>query len=216
MMNPRAIEAGRDAIGADKDEGDTQSASTPRNAVSLGAGSRQACSARRATRYARRAGQGNGLAATHDARRADTTSHAPVPDRTISRCGIGVDDRVARRLLHIGRVLWLAVLHERSRRLRSNLRSSVRWPIDQLRRPGGRFLRPTRLWRSQKICSPAQLLLTNRRRRWVTCSQTPRSCSDRGHPRRGAPPRQVKVDTVIVREHRGVMHEVLVVPGGFC
>jgi hypothetical protein len=29
MMNPRAIEAGRDAIGADKDEGDTQSASTP-------------------------------------------------------------------------------------------------------------------------------------------------------------------------------------------
>jgi Protein of unknown function (DUF2924) len=30
------------------------------------------------------------------------------------------------------------------------------------------------------------------------------------------PPRQVKVDTVIVREHRDVMHEVLVVPGGFC
>jgi Protein of unknown function (DUF2924) len=30
------------------------------------------------------------------------------------------------------------------------------------------------------------------------------------------PPRQVKVGSVIVREHKGVMHEVLVVPGGFC
>ncbi len=28
--------------------------------------------------------------------------------------------------------------------------------------------------------------------------------------------RQVKVGSVIVREHRGVLHEVLVVPGGFC
>ncbi len=31
-----------------------------------------------------------------------------------------------------------------------------------------------------------------------------------------APPRQVKVGSVIVREHKGVLHEVLVVPGGFC
>ena len=30
------------------------------------------------------------------------------------------------------------------------------------------------------------------------------------------PPRQVKAGSVIVREHRGVLHEVLVVPGGFC
>ena len=30
------------------------------------------------------------------------------------------------------------------------------------------------------------------------------------------PPRQVKVGSVIVREHKGVVHEVLVVPGGFC
>ncbi len=30
------------------------------------------------------------------------------------------------------------------------------------------------------------------------------------------PPRQVKVGSVIVREHKGVIHEVLVVPGGFC
>jgi hypothetical protein len=30
------------------------------------------------------------------------------------------------------------------------------------------------------------------------------------------PPRRVKVGSVIVREHRGVMHEVLVLPGGFC
>ena len=30
------------------------------------------------------------------------------------------------------------------------------------------------------------------------------------------PPRQVKVGSVIVREHRGVLHEVMVVPGGFC
>lgn len=30
------------------------------------------------------------------------------------------------------------------------------------------------------------------------------------------PPRQVKVGSVIVREHKGVLHEVLVVPGGFC
>lgn len=30
------------------------------------------------------------------------------------------------------------------------------------------------------------------------------------------PPRQVKVGSVIVREHKGVTHEVLVVPGGFC
>lgn len=30
------------------------------------------------------------------------------------------------------------------------------------------------------------------------------------------PARQVKVGAVIVREHRGVMHGVLVVPGGFC
>ena len=29
------------------------------------------------------------------------------------------------------------------------------------------------------------------------------------------PPRQVKVGSVIVREHQGVVHEVLVVPGGF-
>ena len=29
-------------------------------------------------------------------------------------------------------------------------------------------------------------------------------------------PRQVKVGSVIVREHKGVIHEVLVVPGGFC
>jgi Protein of unknown function (DUF2924) len=29
------------------------------------------------------------------------------------------------------------------------------------------------------------------------------------------PPRQVKVGSVIVREHKGVVHEVLVVPGGF-
>jgi Protein of unknown function (DUF2924) len=30
------------------------------------------------------------------------------------------------------------------------------------------------------------------------------------------PPRQVKVGSVIVREHKGVVHEVLTVPGGFC
>ena len=30
------------------------------------------------------------------------------------------------------------------------------------------------------------------------------------------PPRRVKVGSVLVREHRGVVHEVLVVPGGFC
>jgi Protein of unknown function (DUF2924) len=30
------------------------------------------------------------------------------------------------------------------------------------------------------------------------------------------PPRQVKVGSVIIREHQGVVHEVLVVPGGFC
>lgn len=30
------------------------------------------------------------------------------------------------------------------------------------------------------------------------------------------PPRQVKVGSVIVREHKGVVHEVLVVPDGFC
>jgi len=30
------------------------------------------------------------------------------------------------------------------------------------------------------------------------------------------PPRQVKAGSVIVREHKGVVHEVLVVPGGFC
>jgi hypothetical protein len=30
------------------------------------------------------------------------------------------------------------------------------------------------------------------------------------------PPRQVKVGSVLVREHQGVVHEVLVVPGGFC
>jgi hypothetical protein len=29
------------------------------------------------------------------------------------------------------------------------------------------------------------------------------------------PPREVKVGSVIVREHKGVLHEVLVVPGGF-
>jgi hypothetical protein len=29
-------------------------------------------------------------------------------------------------------------------------------------------------------------------------------------------PRQIKVGSVIVREHKGVVHEVLVVPGGFC
>jgi hypothetical protein len=29
-------------------------------------------------------------------------------------------------------------------------------------------------------------------------------------------PRQVKVGSVIVREHRGVVYEVLAVPGGFC
>jgi hypothetical protein len=30
------------------------------------------------------------------------------------------------------------------------------------------------------------------------------------------PPRRVKVGSVIVREYQGVVHEVLVVPGGFC
>jgi Protein of unknown function (DUF2924)/Recombinase len=30
------------------------------------------------------------------------------------------------------------------------------------------------------------------------------------------PPWQVKVGSVIIREHQGVVHEVLVVPGGFC
>ena len=30
------------------------------------------------------------------------------------------------------------------------------------------------------------------------------------------PPRQAKVGSVIIREHQGVVHEVLVVPGGFC
>jgi hypothetical protein len=29
-------------------------------------------------------------------------------------------------------------------------------------------------------------------------------------------PRQIKVGSVLIREHRGVVHEVLVVPGGFC
>ena len=32
----------------------------------------------------------------------------------------------------------------------------------------------------------------------------------------GPPPRQVKVGSVIVREHQGELHEVLVVPDGFC
>ena len=39
-----------------------------------------------------------------------------------------------------------------------------------------------------------------------------RSMADRG----GEPPRQVKVGSIIVREHRGVLHEVLVAPNGFC
>jgi hypothetical protein len=30
------------------------------------------------------------------------------------------------------------------------------------------------------------------------------------------PPRQVKVGSVLIREHEGVVHKVLVVPGGFC
>lgn len=30
------------------------------------------------------------------------------------------------------------------------------------------------------------------------------------------PPRQVKAGSVIVREHKGVLHEVMVTPGGFC
>jgi hypothetical protein len=30
------------------------------------------------------------------------------------------------------------------------------------------------------------------------------------------PPRRVKIGSVIVREHKGVLHEVIVVPGGFC
>jgi Protein of unknown function (DUF2924) len=30
------------------------------------------------------------------------------------------------------------------------------------------------------------------------------------------PPRQIKVGCVLIREHQGVVHEVLVVPGGFC
>jgi Protein of unknown function (DUF2924) len=30
------------------------------------------------------------------------------------------------------------------------------------------------------------------------------------------PPRQIKVGSVLIREHQGVVHEVLVVPGGFC
>ncbi len=30
------------------------------------------------------------------------------------------------------------------------------------------------------------------------------------------PPRRVKVGSVIVREHKGVLHEVTVTPGGFC
>jgi hypothetical protein len=30
------------------------------------------------------------------------------------------------------------------------------------------------------------------------------------------PPRRIKVGSVLVREHQGVVHEVLVVPGGFC
>ena len=29
-------------------------------------------------------------------------------------------------------------------------------------------------------------------------------------------PRQVKVGSIFVREHKGIVHEVLVVPGGFC
>ena len=29
-------------------------------------------------------------------------------------------------------------------------------------------------------------------------------------------PRQVKVGSIFVREHKGIIHEVLVVPGGFC
>jgi hypothetical protein len=30
------------------------------------------------------------------------------------------------------------------------------------------------------------------------------------------PPRQIKVGSVLVREHKGVLHEVMVIPGGFC
>ena len=30
------------------------------------------------------------------------------------------------------------------------------------------------------------------------------------------PPRRIKVGSVLIREHQGVVHEVLVVPGGFC
>ena len=35
--------------------------------------------------------------------------------------------------------------------------------------------------------------------------------------KRGAePPRRVKVGSILIREHQGVLHEVPVVPGGFC
>ncbi len=30
------------------------------------------------------------------------------------------------------------------------------------------------------------------------------------------PPRRVKVGSVVIRQHKGVLHEVMVVPGGFC
>ena len=39
----------------------------------------------------------------------------------------------------------------------------------------------------------------------------------RSLPREGAePPRRIKIGSVIGREHQGVVHEVLVVPNGFC
>jgi len=35
-------------------------------------------------------------------------------------------------------------------------------------------------------------------------------------PPGAAPARRVKVGSIIVREHKGILHEVMVVPGGFC
>lgn len=47
------------------------------------------------------------------------------------------------------------------------------------------------------------------------CASTARLLRSLGKPGVEAP-RQVKVGSVIIREHQGVAHEVLVVPGGFC
>ncbi len=173
-------------------------------------------------RNSRRSHRGDGLAAAYDASGADRPSKARLYDRAVSDRWRGIDLSHRRTVSRSDGL----IMRPSSKPSQPTLRPAE--SIEQeIARLGAMTIGELRdAWRATFGAEPAVGFSKDLLARAISYrlqeqalgglnASTARLLRSLSRPGVEAP-RQVKVGSVIVREHRGVLHEVMVVPGGFC